>query len=375
MGPPPEPRTWAPGATPVQGGTTGGTAHMGPPPEPPPAATPVDEPPRPRLLAAPDKFKGTASAADVAAAVCRAAEAAGWAGEALPMADGGEGTLEALGGANRHTVVTNPLGDPVSAGWRLAEDTAVIEMARASGLELVGGAAGNDALAASTYGTGEVIEAALERGAKRIIVCVGGSATTDGGFGALRALLPGHRLRGVELVVACDVRTRFCDAAEVFGPQKGATPAEVKLLRRRLERLVDMYAAEYGVDVADLPGAGAAGGLAGGLAALGARLVEGFEVVAEEVGLAERLEGADLVVTGEGLLDAESFNGKVVGGVCELAERLGVPVVTVAGDVDRNVAAPATVPVLSLSERFGPGRAFAEPTACVEEALTEHLSG
>ena len=141
----------------------------------------------PRLIAAPDKFKGTASAAEIAAAACRAAEAAGWEAEPLPMADGGEGTLAALGGANRHTVVTNPLGDPVSAGWRLDGHVAVIEMAQASGLQLVGGASGNDALAASTYGTGELIEAALERGAQRIIVCVGGSATTDGGFGALRA--------------------------------------------------------------------------------------------------------------------------------------------------------------------------------------------
>jgi len=129
------------------------------------------------------------------------------------------------------------------------------------------------------------------------------------------------------------------------------------------------------VDVADLPGAGAAGGLAGGLAALGAQLVEGFEVVAEETGLAERLEGADLVVTGEGLLDAESFNGKVVGGVCELADRLGVPAVTLAGAVAGDAAAPVGVPVLSLSERFGPDRAFAEPTACVEQLLAEHLSG
>ena len=329
----------------------------------------------PRLIAAPDKFKGTASAAEVAAAACRAAGAAGWEAESLPMADGGEGTLATLGGANRHTVVTNPLGDPVSAGWRLDGEVAIIEMATASGLQLVGGASGNDALAASTYGTGELIEAALERGARRIIVCVGGSATTDGGFGALRALLPGHRLRGVELVVACDVRTRFLDAAEVFGPQKGATPAEVKLLRRRLERLVDVYAADYGVDVADLPGAGAAGGLAGGLAALGARIVEGFEVVAEETRLAERLEEADLVVTGEGLLDAESFNGKVVGGVCGLAERLGVPALAVAGDVDRDATPPAGVPVLSLTERFGPDRAWNDTAACVEEAVTEHLSG
>ena len=343
-----------------------------PAPQPAPDA-PVANVRRPRLLAAPDKFKGTASAAEVAAAVCRAAEAAGWGGEALPLADGGEGTLDTLGGANRHTVVTNPLGDLVTAGWRLSGGTAVIEMAQASGLELVGGAEGNDALAASTYGTGELIEAALERGARRIIVCVGGSATTDGGFGALRALLPGHRLRGVELIVACDVRTRFCDAAEVFGPQKGATPAEVKLLRRRLERLVGVYSAEHGVDVADMAGAGAAGGLAGGLAALGGRIIEGFDVVAEETRLAERLEGADLVVTGEGRLDAESFNGKVVGGVCAVAGRLGVPVVAVAGEVDAE--APGPIPVLSLSRRFGPDRARTDTAACVQELVAEHLAG
>jgi glycerate kinase len=307
----------------------------------------------------------------VAAAVCRAAEAAGWNAEALPMADGGEGTLNALGGANRKIVVTNPLGDPVEAGWRLAGETAVIEMAQASGLELVGGAAGNDALAASTYGTGELIEAALERGATRIIVCVGGSATTDGGFGALRALLPGRRLRGVELTVACDVRTRFCDAAEVFGPQKGATNAEVKLLRRRLERLVDSYLVEYGVDVSDIPGGGAAGGLAGGLAAVGGRITEGFDVVADETGLPERLEGADLVVTGEGRADAESFNGKVLGGVFSLADRLGVPVLAIAGEVDPD--SPPPVPVLSLTDRFGPEAAWHDTLVCVEQLVAEHL--
>ena len=329
--------------------------------------------PHPRLLAAPDKFRGTAGAADIAAAVCRGAGNAGWAGEALPMADGGEGTLAVLGGANRHTVVTNPLGDAVTAGWRLTNGTAVIEMAQASGLAQVGGAAGNDALAASSYGTGELIEAALERGARRVIVCVGGSASTDGGFGAVRALLPGHRLRGVELIVACDVRTAFCDAAEVFGPQKGASAAEVKLLRRRLERLADMYAAEHGVDVTELPGAGAAGGLAGGLAALGGQIVEGFDVVAEETRLTERLEGVDLVVTGEGRLDAESFDGKVVGGVADLAQRLGVAVVAVVGEVAAD--APATIPVLSLTERFGPDRARTETAACVEEIVAEYLEG
>ena len=329
---------------------------------------------RPRLLAAPDKYKGTALAAHIAEAACRAARSAGWDAESLPLADGGEGTLEILGGANRTAVVTDPLGDPVSAGWRLSAGVAVIEMAQASGLQLVGGAAGNDALAASSHGTGELIETAIERGARKIIVCLGGSATTDGGFGALRALLPGRGLRGVELVVACDVRTRFCDAADVFGPQKGAKPAEVKLLRRRLERLADLYADEYGVDVTGLEGAGAAGGLAGGLAAIGGRIVEGFDVVAEETRLAEHIENADLVMTGEGLLDAESFNGKVVGGVCGMAARQGVPAVALVGDVDRGADPPEDVPVLSLTERFGAERAWGATTACVEQALAEYLS-
>ena len=251
-----------------------------------------------RVLAAPDKFRGTATAPEVAAAVARAAIAAGAEADEVPLADGGEGTLDALGGANKATVVTGPLGDPVEAAWRLDGQTAVIEMAQASGLEVVGGPEGNDAVAASTYGTGELIAAAVERGAREVIVGVGGSATTDGGLGALRALEPAPRLRGVELRVACDVRLRFVDAAEVFGPQKGASPAQVELLRRRLERLAQIYLEERGVDVTDLEGAGAAGGLAGGLASLGARLEPGFDLVADTVDLDERLEGCDLVVTG-----------------------------------------------------------------------------
>ena len=145
----------------------------------------------------------------------------------MPVADGGEGFLDVLGGPNRSTMVMGPLGDPVDAPWRLAKGTAVIEMARASGLQLVGGAAGNDPIAATTYGTGELVAAALDAGARRILVGVGGSATTDGGLGALRAIFAPHRLRRVELFVACDVRTRFTEAAAVFAGQKGATPAEV----------------------------------------------------------------------------------------------------------------------------------------------------
>jgi glycerate kinase len=328
----------------------------------------------PRVVTAPDKFRGTATAAEVAGAVGAAAAELGWSHVEVPMADGGEGTLAVLGGPNRTTVVTGPLGDPVEAGWRLERRTAVIEMARASGLQLVGGAAGNDPVAASTTGTGELIAIAVEAGARRIVVCLGGSATTDGGLGALRALtLP--RFRGVEVVVACDVRTRFLDAAEVFAEQKGASPAQVELLRRRLERLAEVYEEEHGVDVRPLVGGGAAGGLAGGLAAIGATLVDGFELVADEVGLAEQVEGADLVVTGEGYLDAESFCGKVVGGVAELAGELGVPVLAVVGAVDPDLdpAVLTGLEVVSLTERFGEERARAEAAALVGEVVAERL--
>jgi glycerate kinase len=325
-----------------------------------------------RVVAAPDKFRGTASAAEVAAAVARAVRAVGGECVEVPMADGGEGTLDALGGPNRRTIVMGPLGDPVDAAWRLKGRTAVIEMARASGLALAGGPEQNDPIAATTHGTGELIAAALDGGANHIVVGVGGSATTDGGLGAVRAIWNPARLRRVRLVVACDVRTRFVDAAEVFAPQKGATPAQVELLKRRLERLVQVYREDYGVDLRDLNGAGAAGGLAGGLAALGADLAAGFDVVAEELRLAERLEGADLVVTGEGFLDEQSFEGKVVGGVADLAGELGVPVLAVAGEVFEN--AHERLSVVSLVERFGRERALADATACIEEAVRAYLS-
>jgi glycerate kinase len=325
-----------------------------------------------RLVAAPDKFRGTATAAEVAAAMGRAAAAAGWSCDEVPMADGGEGTLEALGGPNRTTPVTGPLGDPVDAEWRLDGRTAVIEMARASGLALVGGADGNDPIAASTAGTGELIAAALEAGARRVIVGVGGSATTDGGLGALRALYPLQRLRGIELIVACDVRSAFLEAASVFSAQKGASAAQLQLLTRRLERLAQVYSDDYGVDVLELEGGGAAGGLAGGLAAVGARLVGGFEVVSEELEVYDRIEGADLVITGEGFLDEQSFDGKVVGGMAELAAEAGVPVVAIAGQVFDEV--DARIEAVSLVERFGEDKAITDTVASIEQAVAEVLS-
>ncbi|MGQ0743415.1 MAG: glycerate kinase [Acidimicrobiales bacterium] len=317
------------------GGATDGTRMDGGGVKPDPGGNTV--------VAAPDKFRGTATAAEVAQAVAEACVDSGWQCDRAPVADGGEGTLEALGSspagsgqhwAVRHTTVDGPLGDPVRAEWRVSGATAVVEMARASGLELVGGPERNDALAAATAGTGELILAALDSGARRVIVGAGGSATTDGGFGALGVLAPRRRFRPGEVVVACDVDLGFLDAARVFAGQKGASPAQVRLLERRLERLWQLYLRDYGVDVRHLPGSGAAGGLAGGLAALGAELVAGFEVVAEAIDLAERIAGADLVVTGEGTLDAESFQGKAVGGVLGLAAEAGVDALVVVGEVD-----------------------------------------
>jgi glycerate kinase len=296
----------------------------------------------------------------------------------IPLADGGEGTLDALiaarGGSRRTTRVTGPLGDPVDAEWGvLPGGIAVIEMAQASGLALVEGR--NDPLRASTRGTGELIDAVRRSGFRRIVVAVGGSATTDGGLAAVEAV--GWSLHGIDVTVACDVDTSFEDAARVYGPQKGATDAQVSLLTRRLARLADEYRARTGVDVRSLVGAGAAGGLAGGLAAIGARLVPGFEAVAETVGLETALEGATLAVTGEGKLDGSSIAGKVVGGVLAWAEDLGVPrVAVVAGQVTDEgrdaLAAHDGVMVLALTDRvWQASEAFTRAALLVEEAAVE----
>ena len=324
-----------------------------------------------KVLAAVDKFRGTATAAQVATAIGHACWQLGHDCIERPLADGGEGTLDALGGANRTTLVTGPLGDPVNADWRLHRGTAIIEMACASGLLLAGGREKNDAIAASTTGTGELIDAALDHGAKRIIVCLGGSATTDGGLGAVRAIQTPARLKGVEFVVACDVTTAFTDAAKIFGSQKGASPAQVQLLTTRLERLVQMYQETHGVDVSRLPGAGAAGGLAGGLAALGAKLVPGFDLVAQEVLLDELLVDVDLIITGEGYMDTESFSGKVVGSMAELAAEKGLRISAICGDIHQEVQ--GRLNALSLVELFGREVAMQQPLHCIEQAALQIL--
>lgn len=334
----------------------------------------------PRVLAALDKFRGTASAVDACDAVARAAKAAGWRCDEAPMSDGGEGLLDVFGGANRATDVTGPLGHVVRAEWRLDGATAVIESARACGLTLAGGPDHNDPIAATTAGVGELLTAALDAGARRVIVGLGGSATTDGGLGALRAGPRPGRMKGVELVVACDVETPFVDAARVFAPQKGASAAQVELLERRLVTLLDGYRNDYGVDLAGQPGAGAAGGLAGGLIVLGGRVTPGIDAVADQVELDDRIEEADLVVTGEGFLDAASFAGKVVGGVVERASWADTPVLVVVGDADddgrRALDTLESAPTLvSLAQRHGDAAARADTLSLISDEVARFLAG
>lgn len=216
---------------------------------------------------------------------------------------------------------------------------------------------------------------AIEHGAEDILLGVGGSATTDGGLPAIQELNLA-RMKGVDLRVACDVRAKFSEAPWVFGPQKGATSAEVKLLERRLNVLAAQYLEEFGVDVESIEGSGAAGGLAGGLAAIGASLVPGFSEVAERIELFEAIEAADLVITGEGKLDAQSFNGKVIGGVAELAAEANKPVIAVVGQVETSPELDRalegySITVYSLTERFGESQALEQTSRCMAELAVE----
>ncbi|HCA22743.1 MAG TPA: glycerate kinase [Pseudomonas sp.] len=324
-----------------------------------------------KLVIAPDSFKESLSARAVAEAI-----AAGWArvypdAELLlcPMADGGEGTVDALlsatGGKLQQTRVSGPLGDPVEAHWGLLPDAqAIIEMAEASGLHRVEPGR-RDVLAASSHGTGELIRAALDAGVRRIVLGLGGSATNDGGAGLLAALgvrfldregqeLPlggaalarlsqidltglDTRLAQVEVMVAADVDNPLCGprgASAVFGPQKGASPEQVAQLDEALGHYADVMAATLGEDLRDFPGVGAAGGLGfAARAVLRAGFRPGVELVAELSGLVEAMQGADLVITGEGRLDGQSLHGKTPVGVARLARTAGVPVIALAGSL------------------------------------------
>lgn len=323
-----------------------------------------------KIVVAPDSFKECLSADKVARAMARGVLDQLPDAEVVerPMADGGEGTLEALlaslGGKKVRRTVTGPLGDKVKScfGWVDSEKLAIVEMARASGLDLVPSKKRNP-LKTTTRGTGELIRAALEKGAETVLVTIGGSATVDGGTGMAAALgyrllddqgndLPdgggalgrlmkidastAHpRLSEVDVRVACDVDNVLCGkrgAAAVYGPQKGATPEMVKRLDAGLQLLAEVIHRDLGVRVMDLAGAGAAGGLGAGLVAFcGAGLASGVDLVADAVGLDDALHEADLVLTGEGQLDGTSGDGKVPGGVARRGAARGVPVVAVCG--------------------------------------------
>jgi glycerate kinase len=328
-----------------------------------------------QVLAAADKFKGTASAAQVCAAIGHACWDLGLDCVEMPLADGGEGTLAVLGGANRTATVTGPLGTMVQAQWGMHKGVAIIEMAQASGLTLAGGAENNDPMGATTRGTGELIDRALNEGAKKIIVCLGGSATTDGGLGALAAISTPARLRAVEFLVACDVDTLFTDAAKVFAPQKGASRAQVALLTNRLEQLAQRYENDYDINVRNINGSGAAGGLAGALAALGATLMPGFDIVAEEVGFDDAVRNADIVITGEGSLDDTSFTGKVVGSVIDYANDANVPVHAIVGDIDNDMLPElrSLVTATSLTEKYGADMSMQQVLRCIEDAARDIL--
>ncbi len=356
-------------------------------------AWPGRTPSRRSVLAAPDTFKGTCSSVDVAAAIERGAREAGWDCDNCALSDGGDGfsgviaaSSRAAAGGWRTAKVTGPLGEEVAARWWWAPPEAFVESAAASGLVLAGGSRGNDPLGATSRGTGELIAAAIRAGAARVVVGVGGSASTDGGLGAIEAvesagLLDSGALEVAEVIVACDVEVRFVEAAERFGPQKGASAAQVSELRDRLVELAERYRWRFGVDVTSMPRSGAAGGLAGGLAALGARLVRGFDLVAELVGLERRIAEAGLVVTGEGRLDSTTWTGKVVSGVFsrQRVSPATVPVLVVAGSLGPGGWPPpppherAEAQLVSIEERFGTDRARKHPAECIEQVVRELL--
>ena len=326
-----------------------------------------------RVLIAPDCFGDSLTAVQAAEAIGR-----GWRQArpsdtvvAVPQSDGGPGFLDVL--ATRHprmqrlrSPVHGPLGRPVDAAWMFDPDTATayLECAQACGLTLLGGSPTvSTALAAHSGGVGELIAAAIDRGAATVVVGLGGSACTDGGRGMVGALGgPGEallRTAGIRLIAATDVEHPLLGqlgAARVFGPQKGADPATVEVLEARLCDWAARLEAASGRSVADSPGAGAAGGIGAALLALGGRRESGAALIAAHTGTPAEVAGADLVVTGEGRLDEQSLHGKVVGALAAEAHSRGVPVVVLAGQVDlaaQQLLASGITAAHSLSEYAG----------------------
>jgi len=332
-----------------------------------------------RVLIAPDKFRSSATAAELRHALSNVVTEMGFMPVPIAISDGGEGLLEALGGEPHFSTVTGPLGSPVRAEWRVRIDpeggtTAIIEMARASGLALVGDRDSNDPMRASTRGTGELIKAAADLGAKTIIVGCGGSASTDGGAGALEVLDGFFPREDIALKVACDVTTTFLDAPSVFGPQKGATPSQVKALHSRLEALANLYRSRYRVEVNLVARSGAAGGLAGGLHAIGGTLFSGIDLVADELMLDDVIKTCELVITGEGRFDTTSLAGKAVGALLDHTRHV-TKLLIIAGEaviaLDQHLNPHATL--VDLVQRFGSERSFAATLECAEVVTREVL--
>src|SRR2546425_9006380 len=362
--------------------------------------------PAPRVIVAPQSFKGSADAVAVASAIARGVRRA-WPDaevEEVPLADGGEGTVRALVHATKGTTqltrVHDPLGREIAAAWGLFGDgtTAIVEMAAASGLPLLR-LEDRDPRLTSTRGTGELILAAAQSGAHRIVIGIGGSATNDGGAGMARALgyrffdregreLPEggaalarlHRIDGQTdprlvrpaIGVACDGRNPRPlpgGASAVYGPQKGATPEIVRELDAALARYADVLEAFVGHRIRDVPGAGAAGGLGAGLLAfLDARLVSGAELVLGAVRFADRVRGADLVITGEGRIDRQSAYGKLTGAVTAAARAAGVPVVAVVGGVGAGHESAGLGDIAVASEGVSLEQAMLRPLPLIERS-------
>ena len=370
-----------------------------------------------RILVAPQEFKGTLTAVQAASAMGEALAAVLGSAEldVAPLSDGGPGFVDALlnaaRGEARQSLVEDPLGRPVTARWGTIGGgrTAILEMAAASGLSLLA-ASERDPRRTSTFGTGELIRAALDAGCQQILLGVGGSATNDGGTGAAAALgvrfLDAHgqqvprggaalarleqidltgrdpRLEKVQLFVAADVNNPLCGpsgASSIYGPQKGADAQMVSELDAALGRLAQVTARQIGRDFANVAGAGAAGGLAFGLLAFcGAHLRSGFELVCHQLGLEQRVQRADLVLTGEGRLDRQSSYGKGPGSLATLAKRHGKRTVIFAGRVDPTFS-PAESPfdeVLEVSTRkFGLDPAASTPVQLLRVAVEHWARG
>ena len=362
-----------------------------------------------RIVVAPDKFKGTLSAHAAARAMRAGALRVFPQSNVLlcPVADGGDGTIEALVAASGGEIITvpatDPLGRPISGPLGILPDgRAVVELAAVSGLNLLRPDE-VDACRASSRGTGEVLREALTR-ARHVIVGIGGSASTDGGTGAARAV--GWRfldrrgretaeggcslvhlasihdedvmaeVRTASVMVASDVTNPLLGssgAARVYGPQKGASAGEVRLLEEGLAVLADVINRDLGLRVADLPGAGAAGGAGAGLIAFfGAEIMEGFELIAHETGLARVLAAADLVLTGEGRLDGQTLAGKAPAGVARMARHYRTRCLAIAGEVDADPGELAAVGIsdsISMVDRLGRERAVTDPAAALTDTV------